>query len=273
MLIGELYYYDKMLDQVQFPLTPENADQVEVFGVPKINPTEAEGLSAIEIGTIFRDRFSTAFEEVLREQKLGFTSKFWSLLTSPYSQKDLKLATTSKFQESVSEWASNGFKVSDLPEILKLGRFSSSPEDFALYYGLKVLYLLTSANQTNIKSEKVEHQASEEVQEVSNDQEILVLTTRFIAPLFTNLNCAYLPLTQDPKIALDKIREEIYQNSHIKLIIVEGSENTELVKHLQRNLPPTILITNLELENNNSDTSQTYFDLLVKKTLGIRIPN
>jgi hypothetical protein len=271
MLIGELYYYDKTLDQIQFPLTSENSDKVEIYGVPKITQPEVNGLSSIEIGTIFRDKFSKAFAEALNQQKIPFTTSFWSALTSPYSQNESRLTSSSQFQEVVLEWAKDGFKISDLSEVLKLGRLTSTISDFSLYYGLKVIYLLTTANQSQRQTSKIDYPKTQEADQITQNKEILVLTTRFIAPLFTNLNCAYLPLTEDPKIALDNVRNELSKNHEIKLIIIEG-ENPDLIKHLQRNLPPNILITGLELEVKNSNQSQTYFDLLVKKTLGIRIP-
>lgn len=273
MLMGELFYYDKFLDRIEFPLSVENLDQVKIFLVDPLDPQEFLESQSSEIAITVRDRFSERFLEVLTSLQLTFAQKFWNLLTSPQVSQDFDLNSGSEFQSELIKWMQDGFNLENLPEILSQGRLTSSEQDFALYYGLRVLYVLTEQpKKIDLEIFDFKESSAQALSNPTPDSEVLVICKQYLAPLFVNLNIQFSPITDDPAHALENVKRILKEFPKIKLIIIEETDNWEVVKkYLQKNLGNSVLVTSLVLEQNQHQTGG-YFDALVKKTLGIRLP-
>jgi len=142
-------------------------------------------------------------------------------------------------------------------------------EDFALFYGIKVLAILNQ-DILNTQLGSTEWQLPETTTtpgSLSTKPNILVLTSEIYAPLFINLNCDYLPISEDLPELLKAVTQIITNNPEIKLILI-NSDNEKIETYLHKHLTSNVLITTIEF---TKFAQNAFFDSLVRKTLGVRL--
>jgi hypothetical protein len=276
MILGQLYYYHKVLDQFSFPVNLENIEKLEILGLSKVLKKNYEDLNEIEISRKIRDEFSANFPQILKENKLNFALNFWLELTSPIkNESDTKIKPNSDFQQKLLEWNLQGGKIEDIEELIRYANLLNQEEDLAIFYGIKVLYLLTKTSQNNLELKLNTSKTSKEVENLSWQPEILVITKNFFSPLFININCQFLLEKEEEnnKDLTKKIEQVLNKPNNIKLILLVtlDPKKEEKIDWLQKYLAKEILVTSIELEKNNVSSDQTFFDKIVKKTLGVRL--
>jgi hypothetical protein len=276
MILGQLYYYHKVLDQFSFPVNLENIEKLEILGIPKVSKKNYEDLNQIEISRKIRDEFSANFPQILKENKLNFALSFWLELTSPIKKEfNIKVKPTSDFQQKLLEWNNRGGKIEDIEELIRYANLLNQEEDLAIFYGIKVLYLLTKISQTNLVLNLSGAKINQEIENLSWQPEILVITKNFFSPLFVNINCQFLLEKEEEnnKDLTKRIEQVLDKPNNIKLILLVTLDPKKEAKidWLQKHLTKEILITSIDLEKNNTSSDQTFFDKIVKKTLGVRL--
>lgn len=281
MILGQLYYYHKVLDQFPFPVTLENLEKLEILGLEKLQKKDYQEFSQIELNRKIRDEFSAFFPNILKENKLNFSSEFWRDLSSPIiSTNSLdkpysKSRPKSDFQRNLLDWNNSGCNLDDLKTIIKEGEFLGAEEDLAILYGIKVLFLLSKSSENISGLELNLTNSKEQSQELSTESEILVITKNFFSPLFININCEFLLAKEDEdnRSLGKRIQEVLTKQSQIKLVLlaIEDLDVEEKVNWLQKYLPKEILVTSVDLFKQEQSENQTFFDKIVKKTLGVRL--
>ncbi|MEM1312493.1 MAG: hypothetical protein AAGF07_03450 [Patescibacteria group bacterium] len=269
MILGELYYYEKVLDELRIPLDLSKSIDIDLSGISVINTKDLRHLNEIEARRYVRDVFAMSYGKVLSENKLVSACKFWEALVSPKKSKT-DTHFESEFMESLFKWLNKGGQASSLSILLKDGKYSTNESDFALYYGLKVLLKLSNLPQSlSDDLELRNNYKSSLLEAVAHDTkpQIIVLTQDFFSPLFINLNCVYSPIVEDKEVTLRNIDKELLQHSEIKMVLV-NSPDLELIKYLKKHLPSDIIVSTFELENHQT---QNFFDRITKKTLGIKL--
>jgi hypothetical protein len=267
MLLGQLYHYNKVLDDIKLPLSPESVFGVELAGLPRPNPEDFKGMTGEDIARSLRDKFSRAFEKVLEGESLSFAYPYWKLLVSPVVETAENLESGSDFQSLLLSWQENQFALEQLPEVLASGRLALNEEDFAVYYGVRALSVLSDLQKQAAAGGELNAPEVKPAAEVSERPEILVLTKEYLSPLFINLNCLYLPILEEAKDTLKAVQNVLSEESEVKLVLIDAQDK-KLLSYLQKNLPANLLITSVQFENFSGDA---FFDQIVRQTLGVKL--
>jgi len=275
MLLGQLFYYLKTIDEVKFPIDASNLSDIELAGLGKLDFEDFKDLSEIELKRKIRDIFSSNYSNYLKLNKLDFANNFWLALTSPKKNNNLRMNANTDFQKRLLEWQKNDFSILDLKDVLEEGRLALSEEDVAVFYGLTVIYKFT--NLDNFKKNEIGliPEIDQKNKDLKEEPQILVLTKPNKFPLFMNLNSICLSVNEETeeKEILDKVQYEIQEYASISLVLVDFKDSQRVVSFLQRHLPTAILVSSLDLESmqTSGNKNQTFFDKIVKQTLGIRL--
>ncbi len=267
MILGQLYYFNKVLDNIKLPLTPESVANVELSGLPNQNPEDYRGMSSEDIARNLRDRFSRAYEQVLEGESLGFAYQYWKSLVSPLVDSGESLEPESDFQSQLISWQEKQFDLDILPEVLASGQFALSEEDFAVYYGVRALAVLSKLQERSKNLDDLNVPEVRPAEDLAEKPEILVLTRELLSPLFVNLNCRYLPILEEYTDTLKSIEQVLNEEQEIQLILIDAKDE-KLVQFLQKRLPQGLLITSVQFENFSNDD---FFDQIVRKTLGVKL--
>jgi hypothetical protein len=270
MILGELFYYNKTLDELSIPLDLDKNLDIELAGLPNLSTKELRIFDEIEARRVVRDRFAMSYTEVLVSNQLFSAAEFWSALISPKKAK-IKSQAVSEFQKSLLDWLENGNNLDNLQDLLKDAQYSNDESDFSLYYGLKVLLKFSTRSQNHARVDKNHsvniHESKTDTFVGELKPQIIVLTQDHFSPLFLNLNCVYCPLSTDKALTLQNIDKELILHSDIKMILINKNDS-DLLKYLHKHLPSDVLVSSFELENQNTEN---YFDTITKKTLGIKL--
>jgi hypothetical protein len=278
MLLGQLFHYIKVIDKITLPINETNFSEIDLAGVGSLNFEEYKNLSQAELQRKLRDVFSSFYIKYLEENKLDFAANFWKGLTSPTKFKSKKLNPSSDFQRQLLNWQSKDFVLSEFKNVVESGRIATDEQDVAIYYGLKVIQKLSE----NLEDKIVEFDSdleTDSTEGLKKEPQILIITESHKAPLFININCLFSPLQKstDLKETLDEIQSDIEQNPSISLVLIDLEDSQKIINYLQKHLPSNILVTSLgltEIENMKNQTknnNQTFFDKVVKQTLGVRL--
>lgn len=270
MLLGQLYYYNKLLNSLSFPLTKEQLLHLELAGTPKLELNSLYHLSLNDLIRKLKDLFSYRYGQLLQQESLAFATQFWNnLVSATIPTEKTKLQPKTAFQQTLLSWQEKQFTLELIPELLKEGELTIDLEDFALFYGIKVLAILNQ-DILNTQLGSTEWQLPETTTtpgSLSTKPNILVLTSEVYAPLFINLNCEYLPISEDLPELLKAVTQTITNNPEIKLILI-NSDNESIETYLHKYLTSDVLITTIEFTKFAQDA---FFDRLVRKTLGVRL--
>ena len=275
MLLGQLFHYLKVIDSIKLPINSSNFSELELAGVKNLNFEDFKNLSQTELKRKLRDIFRQAYTNYLKESKLDFSYNFWLQLTSPKKSRKNLIKPTTNFQEKLLDWQQNDFSISELENLLKEGKLVIKEGDVAIFYGLKVINKLTEKTDSKSKLLGLIPQGGEKKQNLKKEPQILVLTKNHKNPLFINLNSLCIPFDSslNEKEILNHIQTKIDEYSSISLVLVDLLDSQKIIHYLQKHLPSSILVTSLGLEEaiTSSDNNQTFFDTIVRKTLGVRL--
>jgi len=277
MLLGELFYYNKKLDEITFPIDQSKLKDIALMGVESFNSKEVEGLSTFELQRAVRDKFTSSFLDVLKQHNSRFIFTFWTNLISSLkdgeNNSEFRVLPETDFQKKILAWANQNFDLDSLEDLLKEAQYSVNENDFILYYGLKVVSKLTIAREKNIyettsKSELINvKETTHDFSAASLNPQIIVVTTDYLSPLFININALCAPIAIDNKETLANVEKLLAENPEVKTILVNTSSE-KIVDFLKKHLSNTLFIAQLNLD---SDESDNFFDKITKKTLGIKL--
>ncbi len=270
MLLGQLYYYNKVLNNLSLPLTKDSLLSLEVAAVSKAEIESWARLSVADLSRKLKDQFIHNYAKLLQQEGLTFAYQLWLRLTSAkdFENSDLPKPKTA-FQEALVTWQAKGSSLDSVPGLLKEGELSVDLEDFALFYGIKVLAILSHEILTT-KKLHTEWQLPEVAtpqSPLTTEPNVLILTSEKFFPLFVNLNCQCLPLTENLPGLVQEITQVLSKHPHIKLILID-SDQEKIEFYLHKNFPSDVLVTTIKFSDFSHDA---FFDRIVRKTLGVRL--
>lgn len=265
MLLGQLYYFEKKLSDIQAALMSGNLTQLEIAGI------EAKDLSEL---TVFRggdlklklvSLFSGKYTELLAENNLQNALKTWKLIVSPYKSTSVPLSNFHLYY-TVSNWLNNTPQ-ENLGSLVEEIGIVFDEEEFAILYGLKVLETLADKEvQTNHTNTLGTDTASFVV--TGQEVQMLVICSAILSPFFVQLGCEYI----DSGLAEDKILQlamsAISQKDSINMVLIDSKNDVELISKMRKKVDSRIIIAPFQP---NIKQDQGYFDSLVKQTLGVRL--
>jgi len=269
MLLGQLYYYDKCLAKIPSLIAENQFEEIEILGL-EFDIDEVFGLEKKEAARMLRDKFSISFLQILKENKLSFAHSFWGFLTSPTQTANTQLSPQTEYQTELVTWLEKGSVLDDLKSIIKSGQLATSEDGFAIYYGIHVLQTLTLADPNLSEIKSINKQESE-LNEVEEKPQILVITDHHLAPLFTNINCVFQDINQSVEQNLHHAKQVLQKETQISLVLIVSltPAATTTYQALQHRLGNKVFVTSLDFSSQNDKNS--YFDEIVKKTLGVRL--
>lgn len=266
MFLGQLYFYDAQLADIDTPVTLDQLEGVEFVGLTPIRKEDYKGIGRHNWLTMIRDQFVDQYGLILQENQLSFAPWMWQRLTSPSESSEGIVSPKSAFQSELLEWMLKGARLEDVKHILVTGSLSDNQDDFALYYGLRVLYIFAEHTPELSEYEPVEAEIDRLDVELSLTPQILVLGSQYLAPLFVNIQCEFQTPAITQEDILQQIQRVIQQNASIELVLIENAEK-ETLTYLKKRLPESVLVSPLNLEMGQ----ENFFDFIVKKTLGVRL--
>ena len=269
MILGQLFYFNKLLDELTLPLEVDKIGQVELMGVPKLDKRDFENLKYEEMFRSIRDIFSEQYQIVLKENNLKFASGIWELLQSPTVNFVEKINPQTEFQNNIYNWMKDGFAIESIPDLIFMSKLATDETDLALRYGLKVMYTFSANTALDdtldifdlIKFEKNDSQSS------VHKSQILVVVSDYLSPLFKNIGCLTIPVNESDSKSATLIDNFLKKHESVKLVLV-SDEYTSLVPFLQKKNIPDVLITTINIDGQSSGG---FFDRITKKTLGVRL--
>lgn len=271
MLLGQLFFYEKELSRLGSNIVVSDFLGIEIAGTQEAIK-DLQGIDNIdEFGLKLKEIFIANYEVLLSENKLYKALSFWKYLTSAI-QENIDLRPSSEFQKAILEWILAGSELKDLENnVLGYGKYSNDQEDFALYYGLHVLYLiyLSQKNSAYSASDLDLSMLQNEglVTELAAEPEMLIISSNNIKPLMNNLNCIFVASDSSKEVIVEKAKAALNDFSTIKLIIVD-TQDQELLYALKKANTTNVLLVEL---NFSGTQENNFFDLLVKQTLGINL--
>ncbi len=273
MIIGQLYYYNKKLDEAVQKIDRGEFDGIELLGLDEGGVADLdESVSANEYLYSLREKFNKNYTEILRDEGFVFASNFWSNLTTPLKETDKDdVEPKSDFHNELYNWFLEGAFFEDIEDLLNSGFLTDSSEDYALFYGLKVMYVLNKSREDlSEEDSNFDYQAdSLNADNLSETPEIAVVTKSFLAPLFSNLNCKIVSPKEERELVREiKSLEE--SNKSLKLVLLVDNLEEGLESAIRKSVSSSILVASIDIDK-EGDQSSGFFDDLVKKTLGVRL--
>ncbi len=276
MSLGEIYYFDSLLDNYIFPISTEDISKIQFYGYELIKVNDYINLNQKDLNLKLKINFINNFSDKIKKEKNYFAINFWGNLTSPTKLNQVNFfLKKNDFRKKLLEWSKKGFEYDFLKEILELELETIANEDFLIFYGLKVISKIQEGidkisklpNNQNLIETKIQIHLDAKIGSNYDEKEkILVVCDQYLSPLFVNLGCIFLNKTENKFALLQDILAITTNKKDIKLIITNGllEENRDF---LDKNLS-NYLITHLDIGNT---FSKNFFDSIVSKTLGIKI--
>lgn len=269
MLLGQLYYFDKVLEGIEKPLTLQAIDKIDIAGIGVIESGRYTTFTTDDWCSDLRDKFILGFQNVLADNQFVFGSLLWSAISSSKISTEELPEPVTDFESEITAWLSNGCPQSELGGILKSGKLATIETDFALYYGLHVLDILSNQSletvynlDLNVPAVKIDTD-----QVLNSEADICVFASNYLRPLFVNLNCYFHPKLESNADILEKIQKVLKTNPNVKMILIENLD-TAFQRLLSKKLPHGLIISSIDLDKKDTES---YFDRIVKKTLGVRL--
>jgi hypothetical protein len=270
MLLGQLYHYDALLDKFEFPLTTDNAQELELLGLEKSSTQKPRQISNQELRLEIRDLFSRNYGRILLSNNLITSHNLWSQITSPYKvSKGDHPSDQTEFQTKLQTWIKEGVKWSEIDDLLVYGKLTTEESDVALYYGLKTLFLL-SHEKPRQRPKVIQIPDLMEASDLSDNPQILICSHPEFFPLFKNLNCQTSNYLSDAEQMVYAIQEDLKSNPNISLVLIISPESENSIEYITKKLQSQVLVSTLDLQVEDLG-KDTFFDKIVKKTLGVRL--
>ncbi|GAB4143935.1 MAG: hypothetical protein OHK0017_01940 [Patescibacteria group bacterium] len=276
MLLGQLYYYEKILDSITLPLTPEKLMQLDLPGINYLSSEGFRGLADSELAAQLRDIFIPSYGKLLQDENLTDSYKLWKRLTGPLNL-EYEFEPRTPFQEKINSWQKGLHDSLTLQELINEGKYSLDPNDFYIYFGLRVIYTfsrleLETINNIDLNELISSLEPDQDNLEYSDKPGILVVCNESLSPLFANLNCECITRTSNHQLMVSQLKDVLANEPTIQMILIEGYHTEELVKYIRPSIDSSIVITQIHISHNSrGDEPQNFFDDLVKQTLGVRL--
>ncbi len=268
MFLGQLYYYNKILNSIKPPLTLEQLAVLDLASMPKLNVSDFEGLSIDDVCRKIKDQFSKNYENLLKQESLNFAFGFWQNLTSSVHTQQIALQPKTDFQSQLIKWQQNDFDINQINQIIREGQLVLAAEDFAIFYGIRVLALLSNLYlEDPFKGGFDLPDEPKTTTKLSDKPNILVLTSEYFSPLFVNLGCRTCLISDNNKAILKDVLQILSEEEEIRLILIDSKES-EIENYLQKHLPNNLLISTVKFTDFSQDA---FFDQIVRKTLGVKL--
>ena len=273
MFLGQLYYFEKELDKILISSSYSALLDIELAGVDPSFVAELRKLnSSSQILLELKEIFIRGYESVLLNNGLKKSLDFWKWITSPVNKVNGAVPQT-EFQSNIVNWLRSGGGLMQLKhEILVEGRLCNQEQDFALFYGLHALYKIntflagTGEEVTTIPAlSSQKHTVLE--QDLLENPQILVIASTNIEPLVTNINCVFIRNSDDIETIKNNLSKAILDNPSLNLILVD-SAHADLYNYIQKLKLENILTSQISFDDT---TENSFFDNIVKQTLGIRL--
>jgi len=271
MLLGQLFFYEKELSRLGTNVVVSDFLNIEIAGTQDYIKDLQYIENIDEFGLKLKEIFIANYQSLLSQNGLHQALSFWKYLTSAL-QENIDLRPNSEFQKAILEWILAGSELKDIENnVLGYGKYSNDQEDFALYYGLHVLYLIYLSQKNSayaagdLDLSLLQNQLTES--ELSPEPEMLIISSNNIKPLIKNLNCIFVASDSTKEIIVEKTKESLNQFTSIKLIIVD-TQDLELLYALKKANTDNVLMVEL---NFSGTQENNFFDALVKQTLGINL--
>jgi hypothetical protein len=163
-----------------------------------------------------------------------------------------------------------GMDYADIPELLNFGKLSTEERDVALFYGIKVLFLLSQqTSHEDVRGISIPNLTPPSKQ-LSEDPQMLVCSHPEFFPLFKNLNCISTGYQLEAELMSEAINEKLSIHPSISLVLLVDSSAEEQIDFIRKHTPHHILVSTLNLQT-ESFNGPTFFDTIVRQTLGIRL--
>lgn len=159
--------------------------------------------------------------------------------------------------------------MSHLPDMLSQGYLTTTLEDYICFYALAVLEALSpQIPATKSKSSQKEDKSVFDKITFSKNPEILVLANNYLSPIFKNFNCLTLDFSPSTEQDISNIIETSQANPEIKLILITQTVEEKTIHLLEKKLKEDVIVSYVNLQSQAKDS---YFDDLVRATLGVRL--
>jgi hypothetical protein len=269
--IGELYHYDSLLNQSN----PANL-QASIYGVDfSEHTTNLDGEKLVKLKNHFIDSYS----HELKESNLNKAHDLWiaitSVLTKHGDTDELdELNTTGQLeiiQQEVSAWLKKGQDLDELEKMLNdFEVISSSLESYSLYYGLRVLWYISSRFREKSKNQIVVDSFYEELekQDFKKMDEMVALTIPSLYPLFKASSietCAYLGNSQE---AINRLEAMVHAKEDLKVVLCLGIDE-ETVQKIQKHFQNKLLVCVIPEAMSQNQNGTNFFAELGLKTIGL----
>lgn len=271
MLIGQLFYFEKELSKLGTHAGVEDFLNIEIATISKNELISLKGdSSSMEFSSKLKELFIQNYLNLLTQNQLYSALNFWKLLTSAL-KVDLSISTNSDFQRELLDWIDDGCELSDLKHrVLGIGSRTSNEQDFALYYGLHVLYkiyLVSSSSDTETSQLNLSVESQTTAIEFNNLPEILIIASTSIKPFVENLDCIFIDNSSLKDDIANQVSVNLSEFESIKLLIID-SQDLDLLHKIKKVNTKNVLVTQLNFSSSQEDN---FFDVLVKQTLGINL--
>jgi hypothetical protein len=269
MLLGDIFYYDKELDKFPSQLSAQNLGNIQIFGLGELNPDQYLGMSDRRIRQAIKDNFINQFTILLSQSSLTRSQKIWKELTSPTFKTHNQTNNFSQFQQSILDWIWSGQSDQGLLELVNETKTLTEEEDLTLGYALKVIYKLSTL-QSGDSHDIAELKPGKLTDTAADSPQILILTEPQFFPLFSAQGCLTTAFVKDPRIISHEIKKILETTPSISLVMLD-SDQDNLVSHLQKDLGSRVFVTSFNLASNETSQQTTFFDQVVRATLGVRL--
>jgi hypothetical protein len=264
MILGQLFYYEKKLEEVADLLAQKNYSQIEILGLDESDLKDLEKFTGSGQNKQLLTRFTAKYGSLLKEENLFQASYVWDLISDPFLKNSSSLLTTPGLQ-TIENWLSNSGS-GNYQELFDEVGIVTEIDDVAVVYGLKVIDLLLNSSQN--KSKNAFANLNEKQINLDEKSKIVVICTPNISPLFTHLNCTFIDIGLTDSEVVTQLKTVYTNNPEIDLVLIDSPKLSELKKLINKHIIHDFLIAPIDLD---VQSSSGFFDQLVKDTLGVRL--
>lgn len=267
MFLGQLYYYDAKLNQLPLAIEQNRLDLIDLCGV-NMSDASLVGLNSHELSRKLKDLFSKNYIHVLEENNLFAIAAMWKSITSAHKQTQ-SFRPRTEYQISILDWAVDGYPIDKIMALVKEGQLVQDEDDLALYYGIKVLFELTTLSLEGIyQPSQLSHE--DIINDVADHEPtMIVVTNQRKSPLYQSVSCTTILPQQDTNQMIANLKNTLSNLLSIQIILLDYQlDDSEFL--LIAKAFPDILVSHFDIELLDSQ-STGYFKTLAKKTLGIRL--
>lgn len=274
--LGELYFFDKQLDSSVSSLAEINIMGVEFS-------SKMEKLSPVELLNKYKDDFIDKYSEILRENNQTHINYIWNKITDVFlvegNNINPEITTDDNLIEGIlnliNDWIDNGQKIEELQGVLSEIEVitANSLQGFSLYYGLRVLYYLSSLliKYNNIEltdfADTVVAENNFDPFDLNQKDIILGICPPSLSGLFNSSGIETITNIDDPTSLINAIEGFVQKKPETKLLISLSITDSTLEK-IEKRFAGKLIICPIP-ENVGNINKENYFAKLALKTIGL----